>query len=160
MQRYLTCLTDSVVIADKAKAVDAHIHQICQLSFEQFTRATIYWHNRVTAFLKARDNERGELLEYLTNSSIFRKIGQLACKKKPNRLPISAKSSKTFLGHIELLSDFTAYSSKLQQLNQDHQKLDIEKQNLQKQQQWFEQKHKLQADIQTRQQCCKLSNNI
>jgi exonuclease SbcC len=37
--------------------------------------------SEVTAFLKARDNERGELLEYLTNSSIFAKIGQLAFEK-------------------------------------------------------------------------------
>ncbi|WP_166171157.1 SbcC/MukB-like Walker B domain-containing protein [Acinetobacter sp. SA01] len=153
VQRYLTCLTDGVVIADKAKAVDAHIHQICQLSFEQFTRAVLLAQSEVTAFLKARDNERGELLEYLTNSSIFGKIGQLAYEKT-KQIANQRKELENVLGHIELLSeeDFTAYSSKLQQLNQDHQKLDIEKQNLQKQQQWFEQKHKLQADIQTRQQ--------
>ena len=153
VQRYLTCLTDGVVIADKAKAVDTHIHQICQLSFEQFTRAVLLAQSEVTAFLKARDNERGELLEYLTNSSIFGKIGQLAYEKT-KQIANQRKELENVLGHIELLSeeDFTAYSSKLQQLNQDHQKLDIEKQNLQKQQQWFEQKHKLQADIQTRQQ--------
>lgn len=37
--------------------------------------------SEVTAFLKARDSERGELLEYLTNSSIFAKIGELAFRK-------------------------------------------------------------------------------
>ncbi|CAB1210045.1 AAA family ATPase [Acinetobacter bouvetii] len=153
VQRYLKCLTDGVVIADKAKAVDASIHQISQLSFEQFTRAVLLAQSEVTAFLKARDNERGELLEYLTNSNIFGKIGQLAYEKT-KQIANQRKELENILGHIELLSeeDFTAYSSKLQQLNQDHQKLDIEKQNLQKQQQWFEQKHKLQADVQTRQQ--------
>ncbi|MFH7765134.1 AAA family ATPase [Acinetobacter sp. BSP-28] len=153
VQRYLTCLTDGVVIADKAKAVDASIHKISQLSFEQFTRAVLLAQSEVTAFLKARDNERGELLEYLTNSNIFGKIGQLAYEKT-KLIANQRKELENVLGHIELLSeeDFTAYSSKLQQLNQDHQKLDIEKQNLQKQQQWFEQKYKLQADVQTRQQ--------
>ena len=71
VQRTLKCLTDGVVIADKTKAVEVHIQQITQLSFEQFTRAVLLAQSEVTAFLKARDNERGELLEYLTNSSIF-----------------------------------------------------------------------------------------
>ena len=66
-----------MVIADKTKAVEAHIQQITQLSLNRFTRAVLLAQSEVTAFLKARDNERGELLEYLTNSSIFAKIGQL-----------------------------------------------------------------------------------
>lgn len=49
--------------------------------FEQFTRAVLLAQSEVTAFLKARDSERGELLEYLTNSSIFAKIGELAFRK-------------------------------------------------------------------------------
>ncbi len=69
------------VVADKTKAVESQILRITQLSFEQFTRAVLLAQSEVTAFLKARDNERGELLEYLTNSSIFGKIGQLAFEK-------------------------------------------------------------------------------
>ena len=74
-------MTDGVVLADKAKAVDEKVKQITQLSFEQFTRAVLLAQSEVTAFLKARDSERGELLEYLTNSSIFAKIGELAFRK-------------------------------------------------------------------------------
>lgn len=81
VQRHLKCLTDGVVLADKAKAVDEKVKQITQLSFEQFTRAVLLAQSEVTAFLKARDSERGELLEYLTNSSIFAKIGELAFRK-------------------------------------------------------------------------------
>ena len=44
VQRYLTCLSDGVVVADKAKAVDAGILKITQLSFEQFTRAVLLAH--------------------------------------------------------------------------------------------------------------------
>jgi len=58
VQRSLTCLTDGVVVADKAKAVDLSIHKITQLSFEQFTRAVLLAQSEVTAFLKARDNEQ------------------------------------------------------------------------------------------------------
>ncbi len=69
VQRSLKCLTDGNVVADKRTSVEENIKRITQLSFEQFTRAVLLAQSEVTAFLKARDNERGELLEYLTNSS-------------------------------------------------------------------------------------------
>ncbi|HBO72589.1 MAG TPA: ATP-dependent dsDNA exonuclease, partial [Acinetobacter sp.] len=104
VQRSLKCLTDGVVIADKTKAVETHIQHITQLSFEQFTRAVLLAQSEVTAFLKARDNERGELLEYLTNSSIFAKIGQLAYIKT-KEIADQRKQLENVLGHIEIRSD-------------------------------------------------------
>ncbi|MEB3754722.1 AAA family ATPase [Acinetobacter sp. MD2(2019)] len=148
VQRSLKCLTDGVVIADKTKAVEQHIQHITQLSFEQFTRAVLLAQSEVTAFLKARDNERGELLEYLTNSAIFAKIGQLAFEKT-KEITQQRKLLESHLGHIELLSD-----DDLKQLHQDiadiqqqHQTLETRKQQLQLQQQWFELKQKLDRDI-------------
>ena len=104
VQRYLKCLTDDVVIADKSKAVETYIQQLTQLSFEQFTRAVLLAQSEVTAFLKARDNERGELLEYLTNSSIFGKIGQLAYEKTKS-IATQRKELENILGHIEIRSE-------------------------------------------------------
>ena len=153
VQRYLKCLTDGVVIADKAKAVDTHIHQICQLSFEQFTRAVLLAQSEVTAFLKARDNERGELLEYLTNSSIFGKIGQLAYEKT-KQIANQRKEIENILGHIEILSEeeITELTHQFQQANQAYQQLEHEKAQLEKQQQWFERKQKLDSEIIHKQQ--------
>ena len=148
VQRYLTCLTDGVVIADKAKAVDASILKITQLSFEQFTRAVLLAQSEVTAFLKTRDNERGELLEYLTNSSIFGKIGQLAFEK--TKLAANArKELENLLGHIEVLSDteLAEFTTQFQQIDADYKKLELEKTQLEKQQQWFDRKHKFDSDI-------------
>ncbi|RKG37086.1 SbcC/MukB-like Walker B domain-containing protein [Acinetobacter rongchengensis] len=148
VQRYLTCLTDGVVIADKAKAVDASILKITQLSFEQFTRAVLLAQSEVTAFLKARDNERGELLEYLTNSSIFGKIGQLAFEK--TKLAANArKELENLLGHVEVLSDteLAEFTTQFQQVDADYKKLELEKSQLEKQQQWFDRKHKFDRDI-------------
>ena len=153
VQRYLKCLTDGVVIADKAKAVDASIFKITQLSFEQFTRAVLLAQSEVTAFLKARDNERGELLEYLTNSSIFGKIGQLAFEKTKS-VANSRKELENLLGHIEILSDedFAESTKQFQQLDADYKKLELVKSQLEKQQQWFERKHKFDNEIILKQQ--------
>ena len=157
VQRYLTCLTDGVVVADKAKAVDAGILKVTQLSFEQFTRAVLLAQSEVTAFLKARDNERGELLEYLTNSSIFGKIGQLAFEKT-RQATSQRKALQNVLGHIEILSDEEAaeLAAAFQQANASCRKLEAEKAQLEKQQRWFEQKQKLDSEIVLKQQLAEI----
>lgn len=153
VQRHLKCLTDGVVLADKAKAVDEKVKQITQLSFEQFTRAVLLAQSEVTAFLKARDSERGELLEYLTNSSIFAKIGELAFRKTAD-IAKQRKQLEEFLGHIEILSDeeIAAFTEQYQQAQENYQKLEQQKNMLDKQQQWFERKEKLELEVQAKQQ--------
>ncbi len=153
VQRHLKCLTDGVVLADKAKAVDEKVKQITQLSFEQFTRAVLLAQSEVTAFLKARDSERGELLEYLTNSSIFAKIGELAFRKTAD-IAKQRKQLEEFLGHIEILSDedIAAFTEQYQQAEQNQQQLEQQKNILDKQQQWFERKAKLEQEVQAKQQ--------
>ncbi|MBH2002005.1 MAG: AAA family ATPase [Moraxellaceae bacterium] len=153
VQRSLKCLTDGVVIADKTKAVEAHIQQITQLSFEQFTRAVLLAQSEVTTFLKARDNERGELLEYLTNSSIFAKIGQLAFEKT-REISNQRKQLENVLGHIEIRSDeeVAELQTQFQQIQQQVQQLEADKVQLNQQQQWFEQRQKLETEITLKQQ--------
>lgn len=153
VQRSLKCLTDGVVVADKTKAVESHIQQITQLSFEQFTRAVLLAQSEVTAFLKARDTERGELLEYLTNSSIFAKIGQLAFEKT-REMTNQRKQLENVLGHIEIRSDeeVAALQTQFQQTQQQVQQLETERTQLKQQQQWFEQQQKLESEIIFKQQ--------
>ena len=153
VQRSLKCLTDGVVVADKTKAVETHIQQITQLSFEQFTRAVLLAQSEVTAFLKARDSERGELLEYLTNSSIFAKIGQLAFEKT-KEMTNQRKQLENVLGHIEIRSDeeVAELQTQFQHTQQQYQQLETEKIALSQQQQWFERQHKLESEIVLKQQ--------
>ena len=152
VQRHLTCLTDGVVIADKAKAVDANILKITQLSFEQFTRAVLLAQSEVTAFLKARDNERGALLEYLTNSNIFAKIGEIAFRKTAD-IEKERKKLEEMIGHIDILSDeaITELNQQFTIANIAYKKLETEKTHLSKQQLWFEEHQKLENQISDKQ---------
>ena len=148
IQRSLTCLSDGIVVADKIKAVDEQIKRITQLSFEQFTRAVLLAQSEVTAFLKARDSERGELLEYLTNSSIFGKIGELAFRKTAD-IAKQRKQLEELIGHIEVLSeeDLALLNRELASSNQALQQHEAQKQQLAQQQQWYQQQQKLDAAI-------------
>jgi len=51
------------------------------LSFEQFTRAVLLAQNEFSAFLKTDENERGELLETLTGTTIYSDISRRAFER-------------------------------------------------------------------------------
>ncbi len=71
-------LPDLQQIGGTNKEVLAEIVQRIGLTFEQFTRAVLLAQNEFSAFLKADDNERGELLETLTGSAIYSTLSQRA----------------------------------------------------------------------------------
>jgi len=51
------------------------------LNFEQFTRAVLLAQSEFSAFLKANDNERSELLEKLTDTALYSQLGRRAFDK-------------------------------------------------------------------------------
>ena len=161
VQRYLKCITDGVTVADKTKAVDISIQKITQLSFEQFTRAVLLAQSEVTAFLKARDNERGELLEYLTDPAIFAKIGQLAFERI-KAVASKRKELESFLGNVDILSDeqVTELNLQFDQVDTEYKKFETEKIQLEQQRQWFERQQKLHIDIATKQQAVDKNQKI
>ncbi|MFZ6711740.1 AAA family ATPase [Undibacterium sp. TC9W] len=65
-------------IGGKKTEVKEEIIKRLGLKFEQFTRAVLLAQNEFSSFLKADDNDRGELLETLTGSDIYGKISQRA----------------------------------------------------------------------------------
>jgi exonuclease SbcC len=69
-------------VGGTATEVKAEIEARIGLDFEQFTRAVLLAQNEFFAFLKADDNERGELLETLTGSSIYSAISMRAFERE------------------------------------------------------------------------------
>ena len=75
-------LPDLQPIGGVNKEVKVEIAQRIGLSFEQFTRSVLLAQNEFSAFLKADDNERGELLETLTGIVIYSAISKRAYERK------------------------------------------------------------------------------
>ena len=74
--------------------VMAEIVQRIGLSFEQFTRAVLLAQNEFSAFLKAKDDERGTLLETLTGSAIYSDISRRAFERwRAEELKLKALSA-------------------------------------------------------------------
>lgn len=69
------------VIGGTKTEVKEAIEQRIGLSFDQFTRAVLLAQNEFSTFLKTEDNERGELLETLTGSTIYSDISMRAFER-------------------------------------------------------------------------------
>ena len=78
----LCTLPELQPIGGTKQEVKAEIEQRIGLNFEQFTRAVLLAQNEFSAFLKADDNQRGELLETLTGSAIYSDISRRAYERE------------------------------------------------------------------------------
>ncbi|MYN28638.1 AAA family ATPase [Duganella levis] len=149
----LKLLPSEQLIGATKTEVKAEIEKRIGLSFEQFTRAVLLAQNEFSAFLKAEDNERGELLETLTGSTVYseisiraferNKLEQAALQKLNLRLadqkPLNAEE------RAELLAKSADAGVALQAL--DQQKAELEQEL-----RWHQQAERLEQEEQAARQ--------
>ncbi|QZT38144.1 AAA family ATPase [Halosquirtibacter xylanolyticus] len=63
------------IISVKRKYIPTENSQIIGLNFDQFIKSMMLSQGAFTKFIEANSNERGELLEKLTGTEVYRKIG-------------------------------------------------------------------------------------
>ncbi|MEW9149660.1 AAA family ATPase [Acinetobacter indicus] len=151
VERAITAVEDQRVLTQKISECTPTVEKLIGLSFEQFTRAVLLAQSEVGAFLKAKDQDRADLLEYLTNSHIFSLVSQKAFEKI-RQIRSEKEQLQQLMGHIELLSD-----EQLQALQQQHaqsklslhEKLQSEKLLL-NDLSWYKQQHRLHSEIQAK----------
>ncbi|MCE3027395.1 AAA family ATPase [Salinicola sp. DM10] len=111
------------------------------LDFDQFTRAVILAQNEFTAFLKAEDNDRGALLEQLTNTQHYSAISRAAFQRArttrgaleaiearlADALPVAAEA------RAELEQEATAQQQALDALQTRRERLQAEGTELERQ---------------------------
>ncbi len=157
IDRSVLCLDDQRVLTQKISECNDTIFRLIGLSFEQFTRAVLLAQSEVGAFLKAKDQERADLLEYLTNSNIFSQVGKAAFEKT-KAIRLEKEKFNDILGHIELLTaeQVTQLQQALQQQEQNLQQLQQNKSLLEREWQWHQRQHELHAEIQGKQEIYQL----
>lgn len=114
VERAITCLDEQRVLNQKISEATPIVEQLIGLSFEQFTRAVLLAQSEVGAFLKAKDHERADLLEYLTNSQIFTEVSKRAAVKF-SEIKQKRTDLENVMGHVVLLSDETLKDLETQQ---------------------------------------------
>ncbi|MBV7535267.1 AAA family ATPase [Duganella sp. sic0402] len=133
--------------------VKAEIEKRIGLSFEQFTRAVLLAQNEFSAFLKAEDNERGELLETLTGSTIYSDISIRAFERNKLEQAALQKLTLRLADQKPLTADQRA---ELQSQSADAaialQALDQQKAALEQELRWHQQADKLAQEEQAARQ--------
>ena len=77
----LTCLDAHPALPDKKKEIKEYILNQIGLNAQQFGRAVVLAQGEFEAFIKAPGDERALLLEKLTGTALYTRIGQLAFEK-------------------------------------------------------------------------------
>ncbi|MBK5001541.1 AAA family ATPase [Pseudomonas sp. S31] len=116
------------------------------LNFEQFTRAVMLAQSEFGAFLKADDKERSELLEKLTNTAIYTRLGQRAFSKA-RETGETHNALKERASHLLPMAE-QARAELDQRLEQAQQQFKAEQageRQLEQQLSWLNLQHQLQA---------------
>ena len=116
------------------------------LNFEQFTRAVMLAQSEFGAFLKADDKERSELLEKLTNTAIYTRLGQRAFSKARE----TAEAHKTLNDRASHLLPMAGEAraeldQRLEQAQQQFKADQAGERQLEQQRKWLDEQRQLQA---------------
>lgn len=114
------------------------------LNFEQFTRAVMLAQSEFSAFLKADDKERSELLEKLTDTAIYSQLGRRAYSKS-KEAEESLKTLTAQAGNLTPLEDEQRVELE-QQFNDARQQLTLHQgqlRQLELKQQWLTELNRL-----------------
>jgi exonuclease SbcC len=126
--------------------VKAAIEQRIGLSFDQFTRAVLLAQNEFSTFLKAEDNERGELLETLTGSTIYSDISIRAFERAKLEQARLQQLNLRLADQKPLAADErTAHEQRYADAQATVARLDQHKAALEQQLRWHRQADQLQA---------------
>ena len=88
----------------KKSEVPAKNEEIIGLKYDQFIKSIILSQGEFAKFLKAGKNERGQLLENITGTSIYRRLG-IASYQKQKQLKEELEKLNEIKGVFQLLSD-------------------------------------------------------
>lgn len=65
------------ILATKEKEIEAIIEKVIGLKYDQFIRSVILPQGNFSAFLKAKENEKASILEYITGTEKFSEVSRL-----------------------------------------------------------------------------------
>lgn len=91
------------VLAQKIDEADRLVEELTGLDFERFRRSVLLAQGDFARFLKAKPDERAELLESLTGTSIYSELSMLAFREATRREEELA-ARREALGRVSLLS--------------------------------------------------------
>jgi len=104
VERRLANATTGEILAEKAAEMDRIIEEKTGLDVHRFLRSVLLAQGQFAAFLKAKPNERAELLEKITGTEIYSDLSVLAFETHKAK-DEAARTLKERLGAVMVLDD-------------------------------------------------------
>ena len=144
-------LDSEQLLSNQSKGEYKQLIESCLgLNFEQFTRAVMLAQSEFSAFLKADDKDRSELLEKLTNTAIYTQLGRRAYSKSKEAEDAHKALQDQAAGVMPMPAEARAeldqrYAEALERLKGEQAQL----RQLELQRAWLTELQQLQAQVQT-----------
>lgn len=144
-------LDSEQLLSNQSKGEYKQLIEACLgLNFEQFTRAVMLAQSEFSAFLKADDKDRSELLEKLTNTAIYSQLGRRAFSKSKEAEEAHKALKDQAAGVMPMAAEARAdldqrYDQALERLKGEQSQL----RQLELQRTWLAELQLLQAQVQT-----------
>ena len=147
-------------ILEKKGDIDRKIKEAIDIDYSQFCRTTLLAQGEFTKFLKSDDAEKSSILEKITGTDIYSKIGRKIFEKSRDA-ENKYKEEEIALKNIQTLSDEEKeeYANHIAELN--NTQLSIEKQLSQFRaiKQWFNTKADIEKEIENNKQILQITSS-
>lgn len=141
--------TEGKILEDKPSQANKQIEHILGMNKAQFTRSVMLVQGQFAAFLQSNAADRGQILEQITGTQIYAKIGQAAHEKNKaqNRL---LKELQLKLGEVRLLDskERQALLDKITHIKQQQHTLTLQLEQHQSQLNLTQQYHQFSQELQ------------
>ena len=137
----------------KDAEIEAEIHRIIGLDFEQFCRTTLLAQGEFTRFLQSNANEKADILERLTNTDIYSQIGTRIFERwKAQKAAYDTQKIK--LEQFRLLSDEekTTLHTSIAHIEKEIHATQLQLETLASQIQWLNQEEQLHEKVKSAQE--------
>ncbi len=129
VERRLADAVTGEILAEKAGEMDRLIEDMTGLDAQRFLRSVLLAQGQFAAFLKAKPNERADLLEKITGTEIYSQLSQLAHTTHAEK-ETAAQRQRERLGSLTVLED-TARVELIEQLKQGRGEIPLKEQESQ-----------------------------
>lgn len=140
-------LSTNKILESKVREVPKLIEQITGLDFDRFVQSMMLAQGSFDAFLKAKENERSNLLEKITGTYIYKQISQSIYETYSNKKK-EIETAEIALGSIELLDSkiVEEKTKELEESKKQKQELDKKEAELKKISTWLDTLKNLEND--------------
>ena len=141
-------LTSENGVWSKVKEVEQQVITVTGLTYEQFCRTTMLAQGEFTKFMKSDQNAKAEILEKLTDTSIFSEIGRRIYEKY-NAQKKSFEQLNSENENITRLNDeqIADYQQNIQDIDAENKRIDEELAILTQKSTWIKQLAQYQEDV-------------